>query len=92
MDLKAYYRLISSEGKPKKYLLGKCFKNHQHVSLLLVPLFVSAVRRAEELAVAMDCRLYRSGAARTRYRELRMARADWAALGVSIAFTLGMFV
>jgi transposase len=28
MDLKAYYRLIFSEGKAKKYLSGKCFKNH----------------------------------------------------------------
>ena len=66
--------------------------NLKSVSLLLVPLFTSAVRRAEELAVAMDCRLYRSGEARTHYRELRMARADWAALGVSLAFALGMFV
>ena len=29
MDLKAYYRLIPSEGKAQKYLLGKCFKNQQ---------------------------------------------------------------
>ena len=29
MELKAYYRLISSESRARKYLLGKCFKNHQ---------------------------------------------------------------
>ena len=92
MELTAYESIAKNEASARKYLLGKCFKNHQHVSLLLVPLFVSAVRRAEELAVAMDCRLYRSGAARTRYRELRMARADWAALGVSFVFAATMFV
>jgi energy-coupling factor transport system permease protein len=66
--------------------------NLKSVSLLLVPLFVSAIRRAEELAVAMDCRLYRSGVARTRFRELQMTRADWTALGISLAFAGGMIV
>ncbi|NYF25804.1 energy-coupling factor transporter transmembrane protein EcfT [Sporosarcina sp. JAI121] len=38
---------------------------------LLVPLFVSAFKRAEDLAVAMEVRGYRGGAGRTRYRQLR---------------------
>lgn len=66
--------------------------NLKSVSLLLVPLFTSAVRRAEELAVAMDCRLYRSGESRTRFRELHMTPADWAALGVSLVFAAVMLV
>jgi hypothetical protein len=33
MDLKAYYVLISSEGIARKYLFGKCFKNHQRFAL-----------------------------------------------------------
>ena len=31
MDLDAYYKLISSEARARKYLLGKCFKNHQRI-------------------------------------------------------------
>ena len=31
MELDAYYKLISSESRARKYLLGKCFKNHQKV-------------------------------------------------------------
>ncbi|HEY8487062.1 MAG TPA: energy-coupling factor transporter transmembrane protein EcfT, partial [Limnochordales bacterium] len=41
---------------------------------LLVPLFVSALRRADELAVAMEARCYRGGQGRTRLRQLRMGR------------------
>lgn len=53
---------------------------------LLVPLFVSAFRRAEELATAMECRCYHGGEGRTRLRQLVYQRADWLtlALGVGI--------
>ena len=66
--------------------------NLKSVSILLLPLFLSAVRRAEHLAIAMDSRLYRTGAVRTRYRELRMRRRDWLALGVSLVFATAMAV
>ncbi len=47
---------------------------------ILVPLFVSAFRRADELALAMEARCYRGGEGRTRMKELRFARADTVAL------------
>ena len=47
---------------------------------LLVPLFISAFRRAEELAVAMECRCYHGGEGRTRLRQLKYAGKDWAVL------------
>ena len=43
---------------------------------LLVPLFVSSFRRADELAVAMESRCYHGGEGRTRMNSLRMARRD----------------
>ncbi len=46
---------------------------------LLVPLFVSAIRRADELAVAMEARCYHGGEGRTRMRVLRLTAADGAA-------------
>ena len=49
---------------------------------ILIPLFVSAFRRADELAVAMECRLYHGGEGRTRLKELRMARLDYIAIAV----------
>ncbi len=43
---------------------------------LLVPLFISAFRRADELAVAMECRCYHGGEGRTRLRQLKFGRRD----------------
>ena len=43
---------------------------------LLVPLFVSSFRRANDLAMAMEARCYRGGDHRTRLRELRYTRLD----------------
>ena len=58
---------------------------------LLVPLFVSAFRRADELATAMECRCYHGDSGRTRMKQLVYARRDWIALilgGVVLAAVL----
>jgi energy-coupling factor transport system permease protein len=44
---------------------------------LLVPLFISAFRRADELAVAMECRCYHGGEGRTRLRQLKYQNIDY---------------
>ena len=53
---------------------------------ILIPLFISAVRRAEELATAMECRCYRGGEGRTRMRQLKASAHDFAAAGVTMIF------
>jgi energy-coupling factor transport system permease protein len=53
---------------------------------VLVPLFVSAFRRADELATAMECRLYHGGSGRTRLHTPKMLRADWNALTAGAGF------
>lgn len=55
---------------------------------LLVPLFVSAFRRAGDLAMAMESRCYRGGEGRTRFRVLKMTRADALALLVMAALLI----
>lgn len=47
---------------------------------LLVPLFISAFRRADELAVAMECRCYHGGEGRTKLHVLKYQRRDYVAL------------
>ena len=47
---------------------------------VLIPLFVSAVRRAYDLAVAMECRCYQGGEGRTRMKQLHMAQRDYMSL------------
>ena len=51
---------------------------------ILIPLFVSAFRRAEELALAMECRCYHGGEGRTRLRVLKSSTRDYEALVVTL--------
>lgn len=53
---------------------------------ILVPLFISSFRRADELATAMECRCYHGGEGRTRLRQLRSAPRDYIALFISFIF------
>lgn len=59
---------------------------------LLVPLFISAFRRADELATAMECRCYHGGEGRTRLRQLKYKAADYVALFLFLAITVGVGV
>jgi len=57
---------------------------------LLVPLFVGAFRRADDLALAMEARCYRGGEGRTRMKQLRLGRLDLAAAGVAGLFNVAV--
>ncbi len=55
---------------------GNIFKRAKALIPILVPLFVSSFRRADELATAMECRLYHGGEGRTRLHVLRYGKRD----------------
>lgn len=55
---------------------GSLFARAKALVPVLVPLFISAFRRADELAVAMECRLYRGGHGRTRLHQLKYTKLD----------------
>lgn len=55
---------------------------------VLIPLFVSAFRRAYELAVAMECRCYQGGDGRTRMKSLHMKRLDYLSI-IVMALVVG---
>ena len=57
---------------------------------LLVPLFISAFRRATDLAMAMEARCYRGGAGRTKMKPLHYAHRDRAAYGLLLLYLAGM--
>ncbi|MBR3475305.1 MAG: energy-coupling factor transporter transmembrane protein EcfT [Oscillospiraceae bacterium] len=59
---------------------------------ILVPLFVSSFRRADELAVAMESRCYHGGGGRTRMKQLHFAPRDLWALLLGAMLIAGMFV
>jgi len=53
---------------------------------ILIPLFISSFRRAEELATAMECRCYNGGKGRTKLRQMKSGIGDIAALIISLLF------
>ena len=57
---------------------------------ILVPLFISAFRRADELATAMECRCYHGGEGRTKMKLLRYNRNDYSAYGIGILLLSGI--
>ena len=59
---------------------------------VLVPLFVSSFRRADELAVAMECRCYHGGEGRTRLHVLHFASRDYVALVLGCVITAAVII
>ena len=57
---------------------------------ILVPLFISAFRRADELAVAMECRCYHGDEGRTKLHVLQYEGRDYAALALGAVITAGI--
>ncbi|MBQ2854646.1 MAG: energy-coupling factor transporter transmembrane protein EcfT [Oscillospiraceae bacterium] len=59
---------------------------------ILVPLFIGAFRRADELATAMECRCYQGGEGRTKMKLLRYRRNDMVTFGIGIVLTVLVIV
>ena len=59
---------------------------------ILVPLFVSAFRRANDLAMAMEARCYHGGDGRTKMKPLHYHGRDWAAYFITLIYLIIMFV
>ena len=71
---------------------GNIFQRAKALLPILVPLFVSAFRRADELAVAMESRCYHGGEGRTRLKQLEMHACDAWALVLGCVFLAAVFV
>jgi len=70
-------KIVSAQkARGASFDTGKLTERARALIPLLVPLFVSAFRRADELAMAMECRCYHDGEGRTRMKVLRFARRD----------------
>ncbi|MDE6425981.1 MAG: energy-coupling factor transporter transmembrane protein EcfT [Ruminococcus sp.] len=65
---------------------GSITNRAKNMVSILIPLFISAFRRADELATAMECRCYNGGEGRTRLRQLKSELRDYISLSVTILF------
>ncbi len=71
---------------------GGVIQRAKNMIPLLVPLFVSAFRRANDLAMAMEARCYRGGTGRTKMKPLKYANIDYRAYAIVILYFVIMMV
>jgi energy-coupling factor transport system permease protein len=86
-------KIISAQkARGADFESGNIFRRAKALVPILIPLFVSAFRRAEELSVAMDCRCYNGSGQRTRLRELQFAPRDLFLLTLVILLCAGVIL
>lgn len=71
---------------------GGLIKKAKSLIPVLIPLFVSAFKRANELATAMECRCYHGGEGRTRLKVMHTAPRDYVAIVIMLALFAGVIV
>ena len=68
--------MSAQKARGANFETGSIFARAKALIPLLIPLFMSAFRRADELAIAMESRCYHDGEGRTRMRQLQFRRQD----------------
>ena len=84
--------MSAQKARGADYETGKLTDRFKALVPILVPLFVSAFRRADELATAMECRCYHGGEGRTKMKLLRYRLWDYEAFGTGILLLAAIIV
>ena len=73
--------MSAQKARGADFETGSLMERAKALIPILVPLFISAFRRADELATAMECRCYQGGGGRTKMKQLHYRRGDMVAFG-----------
>ena len=84
--------MSAQKARGADFETGKLMDRVKALVPILVPLFISAFRRADELATAMECRCYHGGDGRTKMKLLRYNRNDYCAYLVGVLLLAGIIV
>lgn len=84
--------MSAQKARGADFETGSLIQRAKALLPVLVPLFVSAFRRADELAVAMESRCYHGGEGRTSMKQPKMLRRDWSALIIGVVFLAAMII
>jgi len=82
----------AQQSRGADFVTGSILSRLKNMVPILVPLFLSAFRRADDLALAMEARCYRGGEGRTRMKEMKLARLDYISIGGFTLLSLGLGV
>lgn len=84
--------MSAQKARGADFETGSLIERAKALLPILVPLFVSAFRRADELAIAMESRCYHGGEGRTRMKQLQFLTGDYIALLLGVLFLAAIFV
>ena len=84
--------MSAQKARGADFETGNLMQKAKALIPILVPLFVSAFRRADELATAMECRCYTGGQGRTRMTPLKWAKRDTVGLLIGIVLVAAVIV
>jgi len=84
--------MSAQKARGADFETGSILQRAKALVPILVPLFISAFRRADELATAMECRCYQGGSGRTKMKTLHYAGRDVVALLLGAALVAGMIL
>ena len=82
--------MAAQKARGADFESGSLMDRVQALVPILVPLFISAFRRADELATAMECRCYQGGDGRTKMKLLRYSSNDFSAFGAAAALLIAV--
>ncbi len=82
--------MSAQRARGSDFETGNLIQRAKALLPILVPLFVSSFRRADELAIAMESRCYHGGEGRTRMKQLRYTAQDITALILGVLFLAGL--
>ena len=84
--------MCAQKARGADFETGNLLQRAKALVPILVPLFISAFRRADELATAMECRCYQGGTGRSKMKMLRYGRRDYLAFLVGVIMMAGVIV
>ena len=84
--------MSAQKARGADFETGKLMDRVRALIPILVPLFISAFRRADELATAMECRCYHGGEGRTKMKLLRYKRCDFQAYAGTLLVLIAVVV
>ncbi|MCD7947594.1 MAG: energy-coupling factor transporter transmembrane protein EcfT [Oscillospiraceae bacterium] len=82
--------MSAQKARGAEFDTGSLLQKAKALIPLLIPLFVSSFRRANELAIAMECRCYHGGEGRTKMRQFRLRAADISVLLFGLVMVVGI--
>ena len=82
--------MSAQKARGADFETGSLIQRAKALVPILVPLFIGAFRRADELATAMECRCYQGGEGRTKMKLLRFRQRDMLSFLVGIVLVAGI--